>query len=99
MTPETVAATVARREALLAVVREVLVKRLRLRVLPEQVQPDTPLFGTGLALDSVDAVDLTVGIEERTGVRLPDGAEGRLHLRTVNHLIDFLARAPDAPGQ
>lgn len=75
--------------------RDVLVDRLRLRVAREQIQPDTPLFGTGLALDSVDAVDLTVGVEDRTGVRLPEGAEGRVHLRTVNKLIDYLARGAD----
>lgn len=80
----------ARREALLDVIREVLIEHLKVRIEPDQVQPDTPLFGTGLGLDSVDAVDLVVGIEKRCGVRVPDDERGRAGLRTVNTLIALL---------
>ena len=72
MTGAELQAYVADREAKLEQLRDVLVDDLRLALPREQIQPDTPLFGTGLALDSIDAVDLIVGIERRTGVRIED---------------------------
>ena len=71
-------------------VREVVVDHLKLAIDRDQVQPDTPLFGTGLGLDSVDAVDLVMGVEARTNLRIPDTWEGRAALRSVNQLIGFL---------
>lgn len=88
--PTPVAAVLATRTELLEMVRDVLVDRLKLKVERDQIQPDTPLFGTGLGLDSVDAVDLAVGVEERTRVKLPDDWRGRVALRSVNHLVGFL---------
>lgn len=93
-----VSAYVARREELLAVVRAILVEDLRIPLEPAQIDPDTPLFGTGLALDSIDAVDLVVGIEQRTGVRIEDGVIGRLGLRSVNMIVNLvLAAREEAP--
>lgn len=83
-------AYVARREALLDAIRAVLVDELRVPLPPEQIDPDTPLFGTGLALDSIDAVDLVVGIEQRTGVRVSDDEAGRLALRTLNMAVSYI---------
>ncbi len=85
-----------RRSDLLDTLRTALIDDLRVRVEPDQIQPDTPLFGTGLGLDSVDAVDLIVGLESRLGVRIPDDREGRASLRTVNKLIGMLAKLQDA---
>lgn len=84
---------IARREALLDQIRAVLIEDLRVSLPAEQIDPDTPLFGTGLALDSIDAVDLIVGLERRTGVRLADDASSRLGLRSVNMTINYLLAA------
>jgi acyl carrier protein len=84
---------VARREHLLAQVRAVLIEDLRVELPGEQIDPDTPLFGTGLALDSIDAVDLIVGLERRTGVRLADDVPGRLGLRSVAMVVNYLLAA------
>jgi acyl carrier protein len=86
----------ARRAALVEVVQQVIVHDLKVRVAFDQIQPDTPLFGTGLGLDSIDAVDLAIGIERRAGVRLPDDARGRAALRTVNQLVDLLLQLQPA---
>lgn len=80
----------ATRDEVLELVRDILVERLRLQVQRDQIQPDTPLFGTGLGLDSVDAVDLAVGVEERSGVKIPDDWRSRVTLRTVNTLVAHL---------
>jgi acyl carrier protein len=86
-------AQVARRETILAQVRAVLTEDLRVPLPAAQIDPDTPMFGLGLALDSVDAVDLILGLEDRTGISLPDGAEATPYLRTVNTLVDFVLKA------
>lgn len=93
LTGEALERYVARREALLAQVRATLVEDLRVPLPPEQIDPDTPLFGTGLALDSIDAVDLIVGLERRTGVRLSDDVAGRLGLRSVAMVINYMLAA------
>lgn len=80
----------AERAALLDEVRVLIVQRLRLDRAPHQVDPDAPLFGAGLGLDSVDAVELVVAIEELLGVDLPDGVASRAVLRTPNRIVDHV---------
>jgi acyl carrier protein len=91
---------VVHREEVLGRVRQLLITKLRVRRAPEEIDPDTPLFGTGLGLDSIDAVDLAVSLDTDFGVRLPDEIGGRAALRTVNNIVDVILaqerRAADA---
>jgi acyl carrier protein len=89
-------AYVAKREALLAMIRAVLIEDLSVALAAEQIDPDTPLIATGLALDSIDAVDLVVGIEQRTGVRILDDDDGRLALRSLNMVVNYLLAREEA---
>ena len=89
-------AILARREHILAVVRSVLVDELGVRLPADQIDPDMPLFGLGLALDSVDALDLVLSLEERTGRRLTPGVEAMTALRSVNAIVDFVLGGADA---
>jgi acyl carrier protein len=72
------------------------IKRMIVRVLmlegvtPEEIGEDQPLFGAGLGLDSVDALELAIHIEEEFGVRMPDDAEGRKAFATVRSLASFI---------
>ena len=79
-----------RRRALLEEVRQLLATRLRLDRAAPQIDPDAPLFGAGLGLDSVDAVELVVSVEEVFDVDMPDGAEARAVLRTANRIVDHI---------
>lgn len=81
---------VARREAVLDRLRALLVERLHVERDPASIDPDTPLFGTGLGLDSVDAVELVVSLEDFFGVKLPDDALDRRAMRTVGKLADMV---------
>jgi acyl carrier protein len=92
-----VLAYVERRGRLLARVRQVLVEELHVQREASEIDADAPLFGTGLGLDSIDAVELVVTIEGAFRVRFPEGAASRSHLRSVNTLLDFLQQSvPEA---
>ena len=70
-----------------------IVRRLRLTdVSPESIGDADPLFGGGLDLDSVDLLDLVVGVEKEYGIRIASAAEGREILASVNSLAEHISR-------
>jgi acyl carrier protein len=87
------------REEVLAAVRRLLIESLDLRRPAEEIDPDTALFGTGLGLDSVDAVEIVIALETDLGVKLSDDRQRRRALRSVNAIVDAVmaarARVPD----
>lgn len=78
------------RKTVLSRIREILINNLGVRREPDEIDPDAPLFGTGLGLDSVDAVELLVSIESAFAVRVTDDVIGRTVMRTVNTLVDLV---------
>lgn len=88
--PEVRASAFARREALLARVRRLLVDELSVRFPPDAIDPDAPLFNVGVGLDSVDAIELAFAIEKEFGVALPEGEAFGEAARTVNRVVDHL---------
>lgn len=85
-------AYVAEREELLARVRRILIDGLDVQCEPDTIDPDTPLFGSGLGLDSIDAVELALLLEDRFGLKWQDGPAGRAGMRTVNSVVDMVMR-------
>ena len=79
--------TIEEREYILKRVNEMLISALYLTCSIEELDPDTPLFGTGLALDSIDAVTIIVDLEKEFGIIL-NQEESRSALRTINSLVD-----------
>jgi len=59
---------------------------------PETIEDDAPLFGTGLGLDSLDALQLAMVIEEKLGVRIPEGDEARAIFRSVRAIAEHVAK-------
>jgi acyl carrier protein len=92
-------ALVRERRHVLDGVRRILIDALGVRREPDEIDPDTPLFGTGLGLDSVDGVELLVAIETSFGVRVPNESV-RVALRTVNTVVDAIGelKASDDDG-
>ncbi|MEO8844798.1 MAG: phosphopantetheine-binding protein [Kofleriaceae bacterium] len=90
MRPESVLAHVATREHILAKLRHVLITKLKLRRELDELDPDAPLFGSGFGLDSLDAVELVVCMDNELGVRVADGGMLRQQMRSLNTLVDLV---------
>lgn len=75
-----------------------IIESLKLQdVTPDQIVDDAPLFGEGLGLDSIDALELVVMLEKHYGIVIKDIEEGRPAFRSVRALADFVnARRPAA---
>jgi acyl carrier protein len=74
-------------------IKAFIVRRLRLSdVHPETIGDEDPLFGGGLDLDSVDLLDLVVGVEKEYGLRITSAAEGREILASVSSLAEHIHR-------
>ena len=78
------------RDALRTQVKELLASGLRLEVPPGEIPDESPIFGEGLGLDSIDALELVVLVEERFRVSIPDEDVGRRAFASVNALVDFI---------
>jgi len=57
-------------------VKDLIVRRLKLDVDPQTIEDGAPLFGEGLGLDSIDALELVLGIEQEFGVKVADEEVG-----------------------
>lgn len=87
---------IGRREAALAKVRRMLIASLDLRRELDEIDPDTSLFGTGLGIDSVDAVEIVVALETEFGMTLQEPLGRHLGLRSVNTLVDMVLEHEEA---
>ncbi|MDE5811556.1 MAG: acyl carrier protein [Muribaculaceae bacterium] len=57
---------------------------------PADIADDAPLFGDGLGLDSIDALELIVLLERQYGIRLTDPAEGKKIFASVATMADYI---------
>ncbi|MCU7551598.1 phosphopantetheine-binding protein [Chitinophagaceae bacterium LB-8] len=57
---------------------------------PEDIEDDAPLFGDGLGLDSIDALELVVLMEKYYGVKITDEETGKKVLASINAMSEFI---------
>jgi acyl carrier protein len=82
--------------------KELLVSELNLAGRdPASIDDDAPLFGGGLNLDSLDALQIAMFVEEHFGVVVPDTAQARPIFKSVNALAEFVetSRENKATGE
>jgi acyl carrier protein len=73
-------------------VKEMIIRRLKLEgMTPDEIDDAAPLFGEGLGLDSIDALELVLGIEQTFNVKIEDEASGMKAFRNVDALTAFIA--------
>jgi acyl carrier protein len=72
-------------------IKSMMIESLMLKVSKEEIRDDLPLFGPeGLGLDSIDALELVVGLEKHFGVSVPNSETARQALATVNSIHDYI---------
>ncbi|OQY25563.1 MAG: acyl carrier protein [Desulfobacteraceae bacterium 4572_35.2] len=72
-------------------IKKILIEDLNLEdITAEEIADDEPLFGDGLGLDSLDAVELAVLVQKNFGVEIKDMEEGRPALQSVQALAQFI---------
>lgn len=71
--------------------KQLLIKNCMLRVSPDEILEETPLFGPeSLGLDSIDALQMTVAIEKDYGVIINDPEVARQVFRSLGTLKEWL---------
>lgn len=79
------------KEALKSELKVHLVKYLNiLDYTPEEISDDMALFGDGLALDSIDSLELIVMLEREYGIKITNPADGRKILSSVEAMATYI---------
>ena len=72
-------------------IKEMIIKALELEdIAPADIDDSAPLFGEGLGLDSIDALELVLGVEQSFGVKIEDEASGAKAFQSINALVDYI---------
>jgi acyl carrier protein len=78
---------------------EELIKKLKVEIIevlnleemePDDIKSDAPLFGDGLGLDSIDALELIVLLEKNYGIKIEDPKDGRKIFFTIRTMAEFI---------
>ncbi len=77
-------------------VKELIVRRLKLDMDPATIRNEAPLFGDGLGLDSIDALELVLGLEQEFGIKVEDEEVGVKAFASVDALCDFIEQKKSA---
>ncbi len=81
-------------EALIEELKKQIIEALNLEELtPEDIDADAPLFGDGLGLDSIDALELIVILDKKYGIRLSSPAEGKEIFKNVRSIAEYVQKA------
>ena len=78
-------------EALIKELKEKIIEALNLEEMtPEDINDDDALFGEGLGLDSIDALELIVLMEKNYGIKLANPAEGKAIFKSVRTIAEYV---------
>jgi len=84
-------------EELVRDVKKLIIERLKLEEISiDDIDSEAPLFGEGLGLDSIDALELVIGLEKEYGVSIPDAEVGKKVFQSVRAIAHYIV---DNQGQ
>lgn len=80
-------------ENLIAELKDEIIKVLNLEeITPADIDDNAPLFGDGLGLDSIDALELIVLMEKNYGIKLQDPKQGKEVFKSVVVMADYISK-------
>ena len=80
------------KSALQSEIAQLMVEALNLEVRAEEIDPDAPLYGTGLGLDSIDILEVALVISKRYGLQLKaDSEDNHRIFSSLRSLTDYVA--------
>jgi len=81
----------AEKEQLINELANLIIEAVNLRHLsPEAMTAETSLGPNGLNLDSVDILEIIITLEQRYAIKIQDAEMGKIHLRTLGTIADFI---------
>ena len=80
-------------EELIKELKEEIIKALNLEEMtPDDIDENDALFGDGLGLDSIDALELIVLLEKKYGIKLATPAAGKEIFKSVATIADYVSK-------
>ena len=77
-------------ELILKLKKEVIEQLNLEETTPEDINPDLPLFGEGLGLDSIDALELIVLLEKNYGIKIEDPKDGKKIFFSIRSMAEYI---------
>lgn len=78
-------------EELILEFKKHLIEELNLEDLsPEDIDNDAPLFGEGLGLDSIDALEILLILERKYGIKLRNSADAKAIFKSVRTIAEYI---------
>jgi len=73
-------------------IASLFVQALNLEIAPQDIDPEAPLYGEGLGLDSIDILEVALILSKQYGIQLrADSQENQQIFRSLRHLAEYIA--------
>ena len=82
---------IEKRKNIIVKIKAEIIQRLNVQREPHHIDDDTPLFGNGLKLDSVDATEIIVMLDKIFDIQVSEGDDPS-YMRSVNNLASFILK-------
>ncbi len=78
-------------DELILKLKDEVIEQLNLEdIKPEDIDADAPLFGEGLGLDSIDALELIVLLEKNYGIKIEDPKDGKKVFHSIRTMAEYI---------